>query len=57
MLRVDSGKESKSTCKRSIDMEITELISLPTLLFSIQKLILIPKQTPFLESSLITLQE
>ena len=38
-------------------MEIPELISLPTPLILIQKLILIPELTPFLESSLIPLPD
>ena len=38
-------------------MVIPELISLPKFPFSIQKLILIPELTPFLESILIPLRE
>ena len=57
MLRIDSRKESKFTCKRSIIMEIPGLISLLKLLVSIQELILISVLIPFLESFLITLPE
>ena len=38
MLRIDSHKESKFTCKRSILMEIPGLVTLLKLLISIQKL-------------------
>ena len=57
MLRIDSRKESKFTCKRSILMEIIGLISLLKLLISIQELILISVLIPFLESFLIPLPE
>ena len=50
MLRIDSRKESKFTCKRAILMEIPGLISLPKLLNSFQELVLIPELIPILES-------
>ena len=49
MLRIDSRKESKFTCKRSILMENPGLISLQKLLIRIQELILILEQIPILE--------
>ena len=57
MLCIDSDKESKFTCKRSILLEIPGLILLLKLLTSIQELILIPELIPILESILILLRK
>ena len=55
MLRIDSRKESKFTCKQSILMKISGLISLLKLLILIKEQILI--QEPALELVLIPLPE
>ena len=57
MLCIDSRKESKFSCRRSIIMEIPGRISLLKLLTSIQELILIPELVSFLVSILIPLLE